>query len=543
MKDEISGNVIVFNGEIYNHLALRQELQASGVNFRGHSDTETLLKGYYQWGNRVFSKLKGMFAVALYDHHKQALVIVRDRFGIKPLYYTKSQEGLYFASELRALRALSQVIKKPKATAIASYLQTGSCPGSSILFPDIHELPPATLMSVDIATITTTQSSFWQAPVTQLASTSPGDASITLRRLLEASVQEHLLADVPVASLLSGGIDSSIITALAAKYSSSQVATFSVGFAERDFDESPYARLISKKFHTNHTHIQLTEDEVLQDVVEAVGSMDLPSTDGINTYIVSKQVARAGYKVALSGLGADELFGGYSFFYDLPRLRYLAYVPDWLKTFVRKTGKGRHMLTGLPEKPDVADFTWWWRRCLGVNELQLLGLDAFKYPKSSISGEQDAFARISLTEIDGYLRHTLLRDSDCMSMAVSLELRVPFLDHEIVNFALSLRGNLKGTVNLPKSLLVKSCSDLLPPEIYTRRKMGFVLPMQRWMRGPLLPFCNEGLQHLVNSEVFSDIKLNTLSAQLRNANQEWPKLWALVVLGHYWHRNIARMPR
>jgi asparagine synthase (glutamine-hydrolysing) len=305
MTDPATGNVIVVNGEIYNHRALRAQL-GPNVDWKGTSDTETLLQGYACWGYDVLNYLKGMFAFAVYDAAREELFLARDRLGIKPLYYTIDADGVRVASEVQVLVGRSPGIT---AKAISGYLQWGACPERNLLYPDLRALPAGHAMTI----ARQGQIKTWRYWPLRKAFVSPTDNVLRqLRDLIDKAVDEHLLSDVPLASFLSGGIDSSIVTAVAAQKLEKKLQTFSVGFDIAEFDETAIAQEIAERYRTEHHRIQLAEEEVIHSVKEAVEKLDLPSVDAINTYIVSRAVAVHGVKVALSGLGGDELFGVFS---------------------------------------------------------------------------------------------------------------------------------------------------------------------------------------------------------------------------------------
>jgi asparagine synthase (glutamine-hydrolysing) len=515
MVDPANGNVLVVNAEIYNHRELRAEM--GDVPWRGTSDTETLLQGYARWGRDVLVRLKGMFAFALYDHAREELFVARDRLGIKPLYFSAEAGGIRFASETRVLtdRAPAEITR----ASVAAYLQWGACPEDRILFSQIEVLPAGHAMVIGADGKRETWS-YW--PARKKFRSPPDSAPQKIRGLLEQAVEEHLLSDVPVASFLSGGIDSSIVTALAAQKLKRKLQTFSVGFEIEEFDESAIALEVAQRYGTTHRRLQLTEEEVIQSVTEAVAHLDLPSVDAINTYIVSRAVAREGVKVALSGLGGDELFGGYPSFRDVPRLQWLAHLPRFLRKAI-----GGERLADLPNDSDAGELAQWRRRFFTNEMLQKAGLPNDSTPVPTPVDLPDDFARISWAELTGYMRRMLLRDSDQMSMAVSLELRVPFLDHGLVEYSLGLPAAEKRRYGGTKGLLVEACRDLLPPAVYERPKRGFALPMEKWMAGPLVPFVEEGLREVVERGWLSG---EFIAATRR---MHWTRSWSIVVLGHF----------
>jgi asparagine synthase (glutamine-hydrolysing) len=529
MEDAETGNVIVFNGEIYNHQHLREELAGAGIAWRGNSDTETILRAYAVLGREAVSRLKGMFAFILYDAKTRGIVAVRDRLGIKPLYLVRYAGGLALSSEVRPLQRFFP--QQPTPATLSAYLSLGACPEEEILFPAVESVPAGHWLIAQ-SDGTTKLERYWRPGYRpQAAGVS---AHRRVRELLDRSVQEHLLADVPVASFLSGGIDSSIVTALAAQHTAGPVATYSVGFAQARFDETSTALEVARRYRTQHTRIELSEPEVIELVRKAVALMDLPSVDAINTFVVSRAVADAGIKVALSGLGGDELFGGYPSFKDAPRLRRIARVPAsvrrWLVTLGGATAR---RLADLPDTLDIATLAAWRRVFWTADRLRAAGLPLREYAVDQLAPEFDDFARISWAELSRYMRHLLLRDSDQMSMAASLELRVPFLDHDLVEYVLSLPADEKTRYGGVKGLLVESCRDLLPEAVYERPKMGFALPMDDWIRGPLAEFSAEGLRLAEAAGLLRRAALDDLQRDFRLRVLHWTRLWSVVVLGHY----------
>jgi asparagine synthase (glutamine-hydrolysing) len=538
MLDPETGHVIVFNGEIYNHLELRPELEALGARFRGTSDTETLLAAYRCWGAPMLPRLKGMFAFGIYDAADHSVFLARDRFGIKPLYFHRSAHAFAFASELRGLVRREGLC--PTRESIVAFLQWGCCPHSELLYPTVRELPVGSHLRIT-GDGRGEPVTYWPPARFEPTPATSDRASIVrhTRVLLEASVRQHILSDVPVACFLSGGVDSSVITALAARDLGRNLHTFSVGFDDPRYDESRFARLIAEKYQTDHTEIRLSAEEVIENVKEAVLHMDLPSVDAVNTYIVAKQVAQRGFKVALAGVGGDEIFGGYPHFRSVPRLKYLARLPRGLASLLLRLKKGRHFLSDIPDDADAGDFARWWRRSWNAALLREYGFDARTIPTEPCPELLDDFARISWAELSHYMRDMLLRDSDQMSMAVSLEVRVPFLDHELVEFLLSLPAAEKYRPEQVKSLLIESTRDLLPREIYARRKMGFELPMPAWIRGPLRQFTLDGFSYVVAHGVLDAKQTQELFRRFLGGGLHWQKLWPLVVLGWYLERKNA----
>jgi len=489
------------------------------------------LLGYARWGHRLLDRLKGMFAFVIYDHVRQEFFVARDRLGIKPLYYTGDAESIRIASEVKVLVGPGSTIT---SASIGAYLQWGACPEDQLLYSGIHVLPAGHAMTVDSAG----RPDIWRYwPDRKRFGSRSKAAPQRIRSFLETAVEEHLLSDVPVASFLSGGIDSSIVTALAAQRLGRNLETFSVGFDVAEFDESAVALQVAQRFSTTHQRLQLTEEAVLNSVTEAVAHLDLPSVDAINIYIVSRAAAQRGVKVALSGLGGDELFGGYPSFRDVPRLKRLGMLPRAL----RKAFGDR--VVDLPGDVGICELAQWRRRFFTDAMLQAASL-----PNETTTLEcpvelPDDFSRISWAELSGYMRRMLLRDSDQMSMAVSLELRVPFLDHELVEYSLGLPAAEKKRYGGTKGLLIEACRDLLPPAVYERPKAGFVLPMRKWMKGPLAPFVDSGLREVVRCQMLPQDFVADLQNRFRTDRLHWTRLWSIVVLGHFVRRTeLSRGP-
>jgi asparagine synthase (glutamine-hydrolysing) len=526
MTDPATGNVLVTNGEIYNHLAVREKL-GRNVDWRGTSDTETLLLGYARWGHGVLEHLKGMFAFAIYDAARNELFLARDRLGIKPLYYTASVGGVRAGSEVRLLAPASAKIK-PEA--VSAYLQWGACPEGELIYSGIQALPAGHAMTISSdGEIKTWR--YW--PARKTFALFPDNVPARLRALIDNAVEEHLLSDVPVASFLSGGIDSSVVTALAAQKLANKLQTYSVGFDLAEFDETAVAGEIARRYGTDHHRIQLSEEEVIASVTEAVGKLDLPSVDAINTYIVSRAVAAHGVKVALSGLGGDELFGGYPSFRDVPRLQLVAALPSFLRRIIGLAGSLGSRLADLPLTGDAGELAHWRRRFLSDQSLRRAGLPIAGETREVPVELPDDFARISWAELTGYMRRMLLRDADQMSMAVSLEMRVPFLDHELVEYVLGLPAAVKKRYPGVKGLLVEACRDLLPASVYQRPKSGFVLPMKQWMLGPLASFVGAGLDETISRHLLPAAFVDEMKEAFQRDRIHWTRPWSIAVLGHF----------
>lgn len=530
MVDPENGNVVVFNGEIYNHFELRRELEMShAIQWRGTSDTETLLKGYSVWGSQLPSKLRGMFAFAIFSPHRESLFLARDPFGIKPLYALLNANGIRFASEWRFPGLAPNTFSPSDLSSFLAWGATGERePGAD----GVRAVGPGCSMEFDLSG-QARASRYWPGP--RIAPRGGSDPVALVRAGVEKAVRENLLADVPVAVCLSGGIDSSVITAVAARALGGPLRTFSVGFADKEFDETAIAEEVSKAFGTTHTRLALTESEILPMVCEAVRKLDLPSVDAINSYIVCRAIAGHGVKVALSGLGSDEIFGGYPSFESGPRLGWVANLPAFAKGMLALLGRRGARLAQMPR--GAVNQALWRRRFWFDADLKLAGLPPLEAEPWFTPEFPDDFAAISWAEMRGYMSRMLLRDADQMSMASSVELRVPFLDVDLVELVLGLPAKIKRGYGRPKGLLIEAFKDLLPRNVYDRPKMGFSLPMAEWIRGPLREFVAQGLEGLAEARCLEGRFVDSTRARFESGRLHWTRYWGLVVLGHYLSRD------
>lgn len=479
MLDPETGNCITYNGETYNFKSLSESI---GVKLRSGSDTEVVLHAYRAFGTDVFSRLRGMFALAIWDNQNRELILARDRFGIKPLYYYASNNFFLFASELRALIATGLVPRKLSRAGLDSYLANGSVAAPLTIIEGVRQLLPGHYLKVS-ADLKTTIAKF--AEDCRQTSTRPQtreEAVARLRAELEESVRMHLVSDVPLGVFLSGGMDSSALVALMSHVSEQKPKTFSVVFEETDLSEENYSRLVAQRFQTDHCEIRLRENQLLEMLPGAIAALDQPTMDGINTFVVSKAVKRAGVTVALSGLGGDELFAGYPSF---RRALKLASLPNASKQVLRAAaGVGRHVLNA-----SVQQQKFWALAGSDGSPEEVYRISRQLFANSSSikpNGNGDVVNKISQLELQGYMANTLLRDTDVMSMAHSLEVRVPFVDAKVVDYALSLPGEWKldqRQNGVPKPLLADALSNLLPRDFLARKKMGFTLPFEKWMQG------------------------------------------------------------
>lgn len=563
MVDTESGAVIVFNGEVYNFAEIRREL--GPVDLASTSDTEVVLKAYARWGEPVLAKLRGMFALAIFEPRDETVFFARDRLGIKPLYFAAREGTLLFASELRALLASGLVDRKLDPKGLASFLWHGFVPGPGTIVDGIRLLPPGTLMRVGLDGRPREPRRYWHFPRAR-----PIEEERAVRELadtLSEAVRLRLIADVPLGVFLSGGVDSSAVAALAQRASESPVTTFNLRFEDARWDESPYARQVAQALGTVHREVILTEATFGNNLDAALAAIDQPTFDAINTYFISRAVKEAGLTVALAGTGGDELFGGYASFLDLPRARKiaskLAPLPHAVRT--RLASIAVRLRTGEPS--EVEPQTRWgklldvlategdlfalYQVSYGLFSRDLLhelllrpaegldwGLDAAraKELRNTIQGELELTAITDL-ELASFIGERLLRDTDASSMAVSLEVRVPLLDHRVVEALARVPESRRYRPLRRKALLRELVRRDLDPRLFDRPKAGFELPLDAWCRNQLGTTLDEVLHDVVHAQ---RIGLNGEAiARLWRSFKKggpgvyWSRVWGLFVLSSW----------
>lgn len=556
-----SGDVLVFNGEIYNYQELRAELSGEFL-FQTDGDTEVVLAALQKWGVDALNQFNGMFALAWWKAGSESLLLARDRMGIKPLYYTEREGSFLFSSEVRSLLASGCVRRKHDPLALADYFRYQTVHAPRTILADVRLLEPGYWIQLEGEGMV--QKQWWSsahaaAEVEPVASRK--ERTSRIREQLRSAVNLRMRSDVPLGAFLSGGIDSSVIVGLMKEVTDRQVDTFSVTFSEGEFDESPWSRMIAKRFDTEHHEIRLSATDLLHDIPNALAAMDHPSGDGPNTYVVSQATKREGITVALSGLGGDELFAGYPVFtrsHALMQKRWLASWPRGLRRIVghsyaavKRTGTARKMADILAGNHFDLEHTYpLSRQMLLERDLRNIAPSMSQVPnavhgylKGAIEPGSAGFnlpflSKVSLAEMHTYMGHTLLRDTDQMAMAHALEVRVPFLDHHVVAEALAASDNEKWP-HTPKKLLTDAFSDLLPDEVIYRKKMGFVLPWDRWMKQELRVECERGLESLGRLDSIDMERIWAVWKAFLVGDARWnfSRIWMLVALGNWMERH------
>ena len=543
---------IVFNGEIYNHLELRAELERLGHQFTSHSDTETVLKAFLQWDTESFARLRGMFALAVWNVPQKRIVLARDRMGIKPLYFARQGQDLYFGSELKAILIHPEIDRNLSREALDCYLSLNYIPSPWTLIEGIRKVPPGYWMEWRDGEVGT--KSYWQLPFGKIREVSLEDAKEELDALLAESIREHLLSDVPLGVWLSGGIDSTSILHYAAMASSSRLKSFSISFKGRSFDESSSIQKVVQKYGTDHDELDLNPSMDLRGAIEEFAYYsDEPSADAgaLPVWFLS-QLCKKKTTVALSGEGADELFGGYLTYRAnriakrlrrLPRaalLTGLAVMRQW-PVSDEKIGfeyKVKRMLEGSLMSPERAHV--YWNGTSADDDMSALlyqplprTLDQILGQMATLAPVDDDLAPFLWLDQKYYLADDILTKSDRMSMAHSVEVRPPFLDHRIVEFAAALPARLKIQGSQQKVVLRELMKDKLPPAILKRKKVGFDIPAHEWLRGPLRELLEDSFDFGLSEygQLFRRVGVERLKKRhLQREINVGYHLWGLLIL-------------
>jgi asparagine synthase (glutamine-hydrolysing) len=536
-----SPNVVTYNGEIYNHRELRPELAAAGWPCRSSSDTEVLLHAYRAWGLRAVERLEGMFAFCLLDTERGVAWFCRDRVGIKPLYtFRPAAGGLLFASEVRALLAAGPelVPARLRRSAVESFLAQGAVMSENAIVAGVELLAPGESLLCDFDGRPLRSRRYWEVSFGGPTGdqTHPADASepafsasrvsapgaswrsevvAELGASLRRSLSRQLLADVPVGLFLSSGVDSAAVAAIASEVTSDPLRTIAVGFDVAAWDETDAAALSARDLGTRHQRVELSGSSMLASFDDVLGAVDQPTVDGFNTYFISLAARQAGLRVALSGLGGDELFGGYQSFRDVPRalrlrqaagkvtrgsrVRLSALLAD-AAGIARAPRRGRALLKlgeTLRREPDLLDMYVLRRELFVPSERRALhalpeGSDPSSGLESTVLASlrrshagREPLDRIAAFEFSSYMRHMLLRDADVFSMRHGLEIRVPLLEHYAVAEAARARAAWRTPDPRPKPLLIDAAGSRLPPRSWQAKKRGFTFPWRAWLAGPL----------------------------------------------------------
>ncbi len=539
--------LITFNGEIYNFQQLRQNLISQGEKFHSQTDTEVILKLYQKLGRNCVHHLRGMFAFAIWDDLEKTCFLARDPLGIKPLYYWNYGSNLVFASELKAILASGLPTANLSIAGLYSYLTTGSVPEPHTLIADIHCLAAGNWLYWQNGTIT--QKQYWQINFTPEV-ISPLEAQEIVKTALVDSIKHHFISDVPVGIFLSGGIDSTTVLALATKHQESELSTYSIAFAESQWNEGELAQKIANHFGAKHTEYQVTSSFAKSILPDFLTAIDQPSIDGFNTFCVSKVAHENGMKVVLSGLGGDEIFGGYKSFQKVPQMVELSKKLHILPLISQGLGTGLAHWGNSPKIKRLGDFLKQppsfvaaYRSFRGIfshtEACQIINQLSISIPilpplvppyqggkpessplpllRGGLGWGSTPEDEVSFLEITGYMRNQLLRDSDVMSMNWGLELRVPFVDQSLIEAVAPIPSNIRLAGG--KQLLTQAITEI-PDWVVNRPKKGFYFPFETWMD-------NEFGDFFQNINIPANIPL-----------KPWYRRWSLAMLKYWLERTI-----
>jgi asparagine synthase (glutamine-hydrolysing) len=550
--------VLVYNGEMYNYEAVKAMMPDHP--FRTAGDTEVLLAAYSRWGADCLRHFRGMYAFVIWDKQERTAFLCRDKMGVKPLYYAMAGDRLLFSSEVRSILSTGLVAKEIDESALLDYFSDQSIPYPYTVVKGIRQLEAGSWMRIKDGRIE--EQRYWDVannPV-NFDFGDKGQVHRHIRGLMLQSIRRRLVSDVPVGAFLSGGIDSSAVVGLMAEASSSPANTFTISFDEKAYDESEYADSIARKFNTHHTRLLLQPTVFLDELENALNAMDTPSGDGINTYVVSKAISQKGMRVALSGAGGDELFAGYPFFAQYLRMQRRSWIwrfPSGIRGIAaavlsggREEGKrGRIGQLLCQPSPSIVDVYPLFRQILPPSLIRRLSNLNSGRRLTTVVGEElrsrqqeikslPFLSQVSVAEYLGYTQHTLLKDTDQMSMAVSLEVREPFFDQDLVEFVLAVPDGLKNPT-YPKSLLVESLKPLLPDEIVFRRKQGFLFPWDVWLRNDLKGFCDRYIKNMADRPFINGGRLVAYWYRFLAGDKRvrWSEIWLFVVLEYWLEKN------
>jgi len=565
MTDITKRYSIVFNGEIYNYQEHRDFLKKKGLPLQNHSDTEVLLYLYIIEGPKFIKKLNGFFAFAIYDNQENTLFVARDRMGIKPLLFYRDRNKMMFASEMKALIELG-IPKELDKTSMSQYFQLNYIPSPYTIFKDVKKLNPG--QSIFIKDNSVKEEFYYSIPYNRsnLIHDSYQDCQNQLQQLIESSVKERLIADVPLGAFLSGGIDSSVIVAEASKHTK-QLNTFSIGFKDEPyFDETLYANLVANKFKTNHEVFNLSNDDLYGNLHQVLDYIDEPFADSsaLPVHILSMHTKKH-VTVALSGDGADELFSGYNkhmaHYHAMNQGLKSAFIkagsPLWNSLPKSRNGKASNKARQLERyskglKLDARERYWHWaslqsednanqllNHSVLLNQLKIRKTEILKYIQN-IETVND----ILYTDMQLVLVSDMLHKVDSMSMANSLEVRTPFLDHNLVKFVFSLPEEYKINNKMKKRILQDTYRDILPKELYQRPKHGFEVPLLKWFKTELKDEINSNYldpDFIQEQKIFSPNSIEAMKKRLfsNNPGDVQAHLWAVMVFQHWWKKYMV----
>ena len=550
--------VLSYDGVIYNLSELKNELSKS-YKFKTLSESEVIIAAYQKWGIEMVNKFNGMFSFALWNKTKEELFLCRDRFGIKPLYYLEHNQSLLFSSSIKAIKSFYENELTVKEDDLLDFIQYGTVHQPNTILSNIKSVPRASFLV--IGNQETKIFEYWNLFENSNPNKLPKEPLKKIKKLLLESVEKRLVSDLPHGIFLSGDISSIILVATANKVSNEEINTFSFFLKEKGSVERKFSRLVAKKYKTNHFELELNSDDILHQIEEPFKFMDHPSIERISTFFTSKLVYEKGFKIALSSIGSDELFAGSSVFkqvLELENKKWLYSFPPQLRNIFGKLLQRKNQSLKSQKLAEILNLKLFelpyyypvLRKIFtnnSINELtdfkNILSKDYSLNLglKETLSKNRESnfslISKASALEIETYLQNILLRGSEQMGMANSLEIRFPFLDYKLVEYVLSLPNGLKHS----KKILIDSTIGWVPEQIIERNEIDLVLPLKKWMKNELSSFCEESISNLEYYPNFSMSKVNLLWKDYLkgNPNANWIQIWSLVVLGKWTAINLS----
>lgn len=552
MRDPRSGAWLTYNGAIFNYRRLREQLRARGVEVVSESDAEVALKSLMTFGEKAIDDWRGMFALGLWRPAERRLTLIRDRLGVKPLYYYHRGETLVFASEIRALLASGFVARTISRAGLQSFLTYGSIEQPLTILENVYSVPPGHILTFQDGWVR--QEPYWRFPMEpqpiQRVDRSAAETAREVAELIDESVKLQMASASPLSVFLNGGVDASVITALASR--TSDLKSFSLGVDEKQVDPLPSVVQTARGYRVEHTAIVVAGREALDATSRALRAMDQPSLGGVDDYLISEAASQAGMKVALTGIGGDELFAGHPYFQTLRRDEFVRAGVNATPPLVRsaaasaldKIGSSHRAarLTAMLRGDDTNTLLVERRRTLFA-ETQRRALtrgERHNSPRLTTWNERriadastaDAVNQASMLELSGYLANTLLRNADVMGGNHGVEIRTPLLDHKLVEQMLSIPGRFKLREGKPKWMMLDAVPDM-PKQFLERAKPGFELPFDRWIRGSLRDRVQDTLSGSKLSAFLDANAVQMIWASFLNGSTPWSRVWALHVLGHW----------
>lgn len=518
MIDQNQNYVITYNGEIYNFKEIKENLIGKGYKFHSNTDTEVLLNGFIEYKEKIVEKLNGMFAFAILEKSSGSVFLARDRSGIKPLYYHHNVNDFYFSSEIKPLKHLSNKIS---FNAKILFLLLGSVPEPLTIYDEILMFPSGNYGYYINGKLKL--QNFDKYKYEPKIIKPYGEIIKDVNDLLNKSIERHLISDAPIGAFLSGGLDSSVITAIASKYRPN-LQTLSLVFEEKNLSEEYYQDLIVDKFKTKHTKCLIDENVFLNSINDFMNSFDQPTVDGLNTFFVSRAANNIGLRTVLSGVGADEIFYGYPSFKNAKKLDFLKKIPPFVIAFLKNTNKFKKLellkidnilACYLPTRAIFSPMEI--SNILKIEVEQVYDAIVKLWETLQVPKNKHIEDDISYLELELYMKNQLLRDTDVFGMANSLEIRVPFLDRDLVDYVTKIRPKEKFNNKVNKIILADAVKSYIPNEIINRPKMGFTLPFEGWFK-----------KHIDKFQIDQDSKNKFLKGELH-----WSRIWALIVIDKF----------